>query len=67
MILEYLNMQDKESTQLIFWLLLKEIKNIIYVLHYVSISRLLRGSLYDPGMEYCNRCYSSFRTKKRFK
>ena len=32
MILEYLNMQDKESTQLIFWLLLKEIKNITYVL-----------------------------------
>ena len=51
MILEYLNMQDKESTQLIFWLLLKEIKNIIYVLHYVSISGLLRGSLYDRGTE----------------
>ena len=32
-----------------------------------SISRLFRGSLYDRGMEYCDRCYSSFRAKKRFK
>ena len=32
MILGYLNTQDKENTQQIFWLLLKEIKSIIYVL-----------------------------------
>ena len=32
MILGYLNTQDNENTQQIFWLLLKEIKSIIYVL-----------------------------------
>ena len=35
--------------------------------HYLcirSIPGLFRGSLYDRGMFYCNRCYSSFRTEK---
>ena len=32
MILGYLNTQDKENTEQIFWLLLKEINSIIYVL-----------------------------------